>query len=228
VTLEPVSTGCHAVRVDDTPPVPPRGRKQRDGLLLLGAILAFMWLIEVINTLDSNRLDGDGLHARDVGRAWGILTAPFIHASFQHLLANSIALVFMGVIIALRGAQLLARVTVFVIVLGGIGVWLISPSHETVAGQVQPVVTIGASGLVFGYAAYLFARGFFERSLLDLFAGLVVGLVWGTTLLSSLEPHGGISWQAHACGGIAGVLAAYAFSDRRRAQRSASTTVAGT
>jgi membrane associated rhomboid family serine protease len=195
-------------------------------LLLLGAIVAFMWLLEVINTLDSNHLDGDGLHARDVGRAWGILTAPFIHASFQHLLANSIALVFMGVIIALRGAQLLAKVTVFVIVVSGIGVWLISPSHATVAGQVTPVVTIGASGLVFGYAAYLFARGFFERSLLDLFAGLVVGLVWGSTLLSSLEPHFGISWQAHACGAIAGVLAAYAFSDRRRAQRSADAAVA--
>jgi membrane associated rhomboid family serine protease len=213
---------------DAAPPVPLRGKKQRDGLLLLGSILAFMWLVEVINTLDSNRLDGDGLHARDVGRAWGILTSPFIHASFQHLLANSIALVFMGVIIALRGATLLARVTVFVIVVGGIGVWLISPSNATVAGHVVPVVTIGASGLVFGYATYLFARGFFERSLLDLLAGLIVGVVWGSALLSSLVPHVGISWQAHACGAVAGVLAAYAFSDRRRARHSESVVAAGT
>jgi membrane associated rhomboid family serine protease len=212
--------------MDSTAPAAARYRKQRDGLLLLGAMVAFMWLVEVFNTLDSNRLDGDGLRARDVGHAWGILTAPFIHASFQHLFANTIALVFMGVVIALRGARLLARVTLFVIVVSGLGVWLISPSQETAGGHLVPVVTIGASGLVFGYAAYLFARGFFERSLLDLFAGLVVGLVWGSALLSSLVPHYGISWQAHVCGAIAGVLAAYAFSDRRRARRTAATVAA--
>jgi membrane associated rhomboid family serine protease len=212
--------------MDSTVPVSVRYRKQRDGLLLLGALVAFMWLVEVFNTLDSNRLDSDGLRARDVGHAWGILTAPFIHASFQHLFANTIALAFMGVIIALRGARLLARVTLFVIVVSGLGVWLISPSQAAVAGHIVPVVTIGASGLVFGYAAYLFARGFFERSLLDLFAGLVVGLVWGSALLSSLVPHYGISWQAHVCGAIAGVLAAYAFSDRRRARRTSATVAA--
>ena len=198
-----------------------RWQSQREGLALLGVIVGVMWMVEVINTLDSNRLDGDGLHARDVGRAWGILTAPFIHASFQHLIANSLPLVFMGAIIALRGARLLARVTLFVIVVGGIGTWLISPSHETIAGQTSSVVTIGASGLVFGYAAYLVARGFFERSLLDLFVGLVVGVVWGGALISSVVPHYGISWQAHVCGAIAGLLAAYAFSDRRRALRAA-------
>ena len=200
------------------------GRTQRDGLLLLLGLVAFMWVVEVINTLDSNHLDGDGLHPRDVGRFWGILTAPFIHASFQHLIDNTVPLVFIGAIIALRGARLLARVTLFVIVIGGIGVWLIAPSHTTIAGQVDPVVTIGASGVVFGYATYLFARGFFERSLLDLLAGLVVGVVWGAALVSSLVPHTGVSWQAHACGAVAGVLAAWAFSDRRRAASSASLT----
>jgi membrane associated rhomboid family serine protease len=198
-----------------------RGRRQRDGLIVLVSIVALMWLIEVINTLDGNRLDGDGLYARNIGRAWGILTEPFIHASFQHLIANSIPLLFIGAFIALRGVKLLLKVTLFVIVVGGVGVWLISPSQTTVGGQVEPVVTIGASGLVFGYAGYLFARGFFERSILDLVIGLLVGAVWGSVLLSSLVPHFGVSWQAHACGALAGVLAAYAFSDRRRERESA-------
>ncbi len=105
--------------------------------------------------------------------------------------------------------------------------WLIAPSHTTIGGTVEPVVTIGASGVVFGYATYLFARGFFERSLLDLLAGLVVGVVWGAALVSSLVPHTGVSWQAHACGAIAGVLAAWAFSDRRRASSSATPATAG-
>ena len=45
------------------------------------------------------------------GRLWGIFTAPFLHASFQHLIANTIPFVFMGVIIALHGAKRLALVT---------------------------------------------------------------------------------------------------------------------
>ena len=178
--------------------------------MLLGAIVGLMFLIEAVNSLDSNRLDGDGIYARNVSRFWGILTAPFIHASWQHLLANTVPFVFLGMIIAVRGAARLAGVTGFVILLGGIGTWLISPSAHHLD-------TIGASGVVFGYATYLLTRGFFDRSILELLIGVVVGVIWGAVLLGSLVPHQGVSWQAHLCGGIAGVLVAWRLShyDRR-------------
>ncbi len=193
-----------------------KGRRQREGLTLLAGIVAFMWVVEVINTLDSNRLDSDGLYPRDLERFWGILTFPFLHASFQHLIDNTVPFAFMGAIIALRGARHLARVTLFVIVVGGLLTWLVAPSHETIQGHAVPLVTVGASGVVFGYATYLFARGFFERSPLDLVAGLVVGVVWGAALLYSVVPrNNGVSWQGHVCGAIAGVLAAWALSNRR-------------
>ncbi len=176
-----------------------RGDTQRQGIGLLVGIVAVMWVIEVINTLDSNNLDNDGIWARNVGRFWGILTAPFIHASFQHLIDNTIPFVFMGLIIALAGAARLAVVTAIVIVIGGIGTWLVSPGG---------IPTIGASGVVFGYATYLFARGFFDRSALELLTGLIVGLIWGAALLASVVPHPGVSWQGHVCGAIGGVVAA--------------------
>lgn len=195
-----------------------KGRKQRQGLALLAGIVAFMWIIEAINTLDSNRLDNDGLYPRDIERFWGILTFPFLHASFQHLTDNTLPFAFMGAIIALRGARHLARVTLFVIVVGGVLTWLVAPSHEIIQGQSKVLVTVGASGVVFGYATYLFTRGFFERSWLDFAAGLVVGVVWGAALVYSIVPrNNGVSWQGHACGAIAGVLAAWALSNRRRA-----------
>jgi membrane associated rhomboid family serine protease len=168
---------------------------------LLAAIVAVMWIVEIINTIDSNRLDQDGIYARSVSHLWGILTAPFIHASFAHLIGNTIPFVFLGLIIALRGAARLALVTAIVIVLGGLGTWLISPAG---------VPTVGASGVVFGYAAYLLARGFFDRSLLEIFTGLVVGVIWGAVLLASLVPHhNGVSWQGHLSGALAGVIAAW-------------------
>jgi membrane associated rhomboid family serine protease len=181
-------------------------RQSIEGLSLLVGIVAIMWIIEVVNSLDSYRLDADGgLMPRDVDRVWAIFTSPFLHASWQHLIDNTIPFVFMGVIIALRGATRLALVTLIVIVVGGLGTWLIAPAGTE---------TVGASGVVFGYATYLFTRGLFERSVLQIFTGVIVGVVWGGALVSSVVPHAGISWQAHVCGAIGGVIAAWLLAGR--------------
>jgi len=199
-------------------PVTPReGETQREGIQLLVAIVAIMWLVEVVNALDSQRLDGDGIYPRSVGHLWGIFTAPFLHVGFPHLIDNTIPLVVMGAIIALRGAARLAILTLIVIVIGGLGTWLIGPSHS---------VTVGASGLVFGYASYLLARGFFDHSRLELLIGAVVAVIWGGALLSSLVPHYGVSWQGHVSGAIGGVVAAWWLAQRDAAKRSPGTAVA--
>jgi membrane associated rhomboid family serine protease len=195
------------VSATSTPPVPARrGQTQREGLALLAGIVGLMWIVEVINTLDSNGLDSDGIYGRSIDHLWGIITTPFIHASFAHLIGNTIPFVFMGFFIALQGAKRLAQVTLIVIVVGGIGTWLVAPSN---------IPTIGASGVVFGYAGYLFARGFFDRSLSELAIGLLVGVVWGLALVSSLVPHAGISWQGHLFGLVGGVVAASVFRRER-------------
>ena len=69
-------------------------------------------------------------------------------------------------------------------------------------------VHIGASGIVFGYAGYLVARGVFSRSAGQIALGVVVLVVWGTTLLRGLVPETGISWQGHLFGAVGGVIAA--------------------
>lgn len=201
-----MSTGTPTSTPQPGSPAPrQKGELQIQGLTLLITIVGVMWLVEVINTLDSNGLNSDGLYARSISHLWGIITAPFLHASFQHLFDNTIPLLFMGVIIALRGAVRLALVTAIVIVLGGFGTWLIAPAGT---------VTVGASGLVFGYATYLLTRGVFDRSVLELAVGALVGVVWGSVLLTSLVPHYGVSWQAHLCGGIAGVVAAWILREK--------------
>jgi membrane associated rhomboid family serine protease len=190
-----------------------KAQTQREGITLLVGIVALMWFIEIINSFDSNKLAHDGIYPRDFGRLWGILTAPFLHVSFAHLISNTVPFVFMGLIIALRGAARVAIVTLIVIIVGGLGTWLIAPSGTD---------TVGASGVVFGYAAYLLTRGFFTRSALELLTGALVGAVWGGALLTSLVPHYGISWQGHVCGAIGGVVAAWLLAGDRAARGRAS------
>jgi membrane associated rhomboid family serine protease len=186
-------------------------RQSAEGIALLVGIVAIMWIIEAVNSLDHYALDNEGgLIPRDVDRVWAIFTSPFLHAGWPHLIDNTIPFVFMGVIIALRGAARLALVTLIVIVVGGLGTWLIAPADTQ---------TVGASGVVFGYATYLFTRGLFERSLVQILTGVIVGVVWGGALVSSVVPHAGVSWQAHVCGAIGGVIAAWLLAGRRQAAR---------
>jgi membrane associated rhomboid family serine protease len=189
----------------------PRSRQPAEGLVLLAAIVVLMWLIEVVNSLSGNALDRDGaIYPRELAHVWAIFTAPFLHFGFPHLIDNTIPFVFMGVFIALRGAARLGLVTVIVIVVGGLGTWLVAPAHTE---------TVGASGVVFGYATYLFTRGLFDRSLLEIGMGLIVGVVWGGALLSSIVPHQGISWQGHVSGAVGGVVAAWLLASRRERSR---------
>ncbi|HEY3772111.1 MAG TPA: rhomboid family intramembrane serine protease [Solirubrobacteraceae bacterium] len=188
-------------------------RDARSGLTLLLGMVVLMWIVEAVNAVDHRGLSNEaGIWPRNLDHMWAIFTAPFLHENFYpHLFDNTIPLVFMGVIIALRGARRLALVTLIVIVVSGIGTWLISPSASD---------TFGASGLVFGYATYLLARGIFNRNLLEIGVGLVVGVVWGGVLVASVVPHAGVSWQDHVCGGVGGVIAAWLLSaPRGRAPR---------
>jgi membrane associated rhomboid family serine protease len=177
------------------------------GLKLLVGLVGLMWLSEVVDTVTHGALDQYGIISRDPRGLIGILTAPFLHLGFGHLISNTLPLVTLGVLIAVSGAARLFAVTAIVTVIGGFGTWLVSPPNT---------ITIGASGLVFGYASYLILRGLFNRRLGQVLLGIVVVMVWGSALLGGLLPQDGISWQGHLFGGIAGVLAAWVLSDDKQ------------
>lgn len=176
------------------------------GLLLVGAMLVVMWLVEVVNALDHYSLDRFGIRPRDADGLDGIVFSPFLHASWPHLIGNTVPFVVLGGVIALSGLVRVAAVTALVAFVGGLGTWLVASSNS---------VHIGASGVVFGYAGYLVARGLFTRSPMHLAVGAVVAAIWGTTLVSGLVPHDGISWQGHLFGAVGGLIAARVLTPTR-------------
>ena len=187
------------------------GRGSRtDGFLLVGILAAVMWVSEVVDQLADNRLDRYGIVARQVDGLDGIVFSPFLHGSFGHLIGNTVPFLLLGAVIAFNGAARVALVTLIVAGLGGLGTWLIAPENS---------ITIGASGVVMGYATYLIARGIFSRRLVELVLGGVVAVLWGGMVLGSLVPRDGVSWQAHLCGGIAGVVAAWLLTKDRAQER---------
>lgn len=184
-----------------------RRSSRYDGIRVLAALIAVMWVSEIVDVAAGNSLDQYGIEPRDADGLIGIVTAPFLHLGFGHLISNTIPLVTMGLAIALAGAVRVIAVTAIVAAVSGVGTWIAAPENS---------VTIGASGVVFGYATYLVSRGVFTRRLVDLGVGLVVIVFWGGALLGGLLPEQGISWQGHLFGAIGGVVAARLVGAQRR------------
>jgi membrane associated rhomboid family serine protease len=177
------------------------------GVVVL-AMAAVMWIVEAVDQIAGGRLDAYGIEPRETDGLDGVVWAPFLHAGFDHLIGNTIPFLVLGLAIAFGGAMRVAVVTVIVALVGGLGTWLVAPSNT---------VHIGASGIVFGYAAYLVARGAYSRSAAQIGIGLIVLAVWGTTLLRGLVPEDGISWHGHFFGAVGGIVAAWLL--HRRASR---------
>lgn len=178
------------------------------GFRVVLALAALMWVGEIADSLADHRLDRYGIEPRDGDGLIGVVAAPFLHAGFGHLVSNTVPFLLMGFAIAFKGAARVLAVTVIVGAVSGVGTWLVAPDDT---------LHVGASGVVFGYATYLLSRGFFDRDVLELAIGLVVGAIWGTALVGGLLPQEGISWQGHLFGAIGGVVAARALARRRSA-----------
>lgn len=193
-------------------PTRSRGVVQRDprtnGLMLVAAMVVLMWIVEVIDAVADQRLDQFGIVPRQVDGLDGIVFSPFLHSGFGHLIANTVPFLILGAVIALNGAVRVLQVTVIVGLVAGIGVWLFAGSNT---------ITVGASGIVMGYATYLISRGVFSRRAFELIVGVVIAVVWGGMVLTSLTPTEGVSWQAHLFGAIGGVVAAWLLTADRPA-----------
>jgi membrane associated rhomboid family serine protease len=174
-------------------------RQELHGILLfVGSIWAVFLLTRVFPSLDNF-----GIVPRTLQGLVGIGAAPFLHANWHHLFANTIPLVFLLALLA--GSQARSwEIVVAVALLGGLLLWLVGPQGDA----------IGASGLIFGLIAFMIVAGILERRTVPLLVTLVVGFLYGGTLLWGILPHGDpqVSWQGHLSGAIAGVAVAYALA----------------
>jgi len=178
-------------------------------LLLLAAMVAAMWIVELIDHSLDGSLDRLGIEPKRLEGLLGLPFAPFLHTGPSHLAANTLPLLVLGSIIALGGLRVFVIVTLTCGLLAGLGTW---------ATADEGTIHIGASGIVFGYASYLMVRGLYTRRALDMLVGVIVLAIYGATMLVSFEARPGVSWQAHLFGAMGGVLAA-ALIDRDQERR---------
>jgi len=180
-----------------------RGDRAQAAAKLMVGWVALLWLLEVVDVVSGHALDGLGITPRTPSELIDIVPAAFIHFGFAHVASNTVPLLVLGFLAALGGLRRFAAVCALIIVADGLGVWLISPAHSN---------TAGASGLIFGLFGFLLVSGFIERRPLGILVGVLIGAVWGGSILMGLAPtQTGVSWQGHLLGLVSGVAAAFLF-----------------
>ncbi|WJY72261.1 rhomboid family intramembrane serine protease [Corynebacterium auriscanis] len=164
------------------------------------SFLAIIWIIQFINFLSGMRLTAYGIHPLTPEGLVGIILAPFLHADFGHLMANSSIALIVVFLVALSGRRVLWLSSIVIALVAGIGTWLFGGSGT---------VHIGASGVIFGWLTFLIVRGLFTRQLLQILLGGVVLFSYGSVLWGVLPTTPGVSWQGHLFGAIGGLVAAW-------------------
>ncbi len=199
-------------------PQPRKAPAWKVGGATILSFVALLYLIELIDQLSRHSLDRNGIRPLEADGLWGIIFAPLLHGSWQHLAANTVPALVLGFLVTLTGMARFVWATAVIWIVGGFGTWLIGD----VGGCPIPTNHIGASGLIFGWLTFLLVFGWFTRHIWQIVTGIVVlfvygGVLWGA--VPELNRCGGVSWQGHLCGAIAGVLAAYWLSGPERKAR---------
>lgn len=191
------------------------------GGVTIVSFVVLLYVIEIFDSLSGHHLDDNGIRPLETDGLMGIIFAPLLHANWDHLIANTIPALILGFLMTLAGLSRFIFATAIIWILGGFGTWLIGNvgAHCPYVGARCELNHIGASGLIFGWLAFLIVYGFFTRKVWEIVVGVVVLFVYGGVLLGVLPGTPGVSWQGHLSGAVAGVIAAYLLSGPERKAR---------
>jgi membrane associated rhomboid family serine protease len=178
-------------------------REEIDGVL---AFVGTIWAVYLVSQFRP-AIDHYGVVPRHLRGLLGIPAMPFLHANLHHLISNTIPLLVLLILLAGSRARSW-EVVALIVLLGGLLLWIFG----------RPAVHIGASGLVSGLTLFLILSGFLEQRLIPLLVAVLVGFLYGGSLILGVIPHFGsnISWDGHMCGAVAGGLVAYGLAPGRR------------
>lgn len=182
----------------------------RNALLISATSVIIIWLIWGINELLGIDPGVGGIYPRKWDRLWSIFTAPFFHAEgWKHISSNTAPLFVLTAAIWYLYKPIALKVSLMIYVFTGLWVW----------ASARPAFHIGASGVIYGYAFFVFFSGVFRKDTRAIALALVVALLYGSLLWGIFPGMPGVSWESHLFGGVAGTLAAYWYRKKGLEQR---------
>jgi membrane associated rhomboid family serine protease len=173
----------------------------RQAVFTVLAFILTLWMIELADAGFELHLSRLGVYPRELNGLWGILFAPLIHGTWQHLISNSVALAILGVVLLYGYPRSAIHALLFVYLGSGLGVWLFARSSYH----------FGASGLSHGMMFFIFVSGILRRDKLSIALSMIVFFLYGGMVWTIFPQQPGISYESHFFGAVTGILAAFMF-----------------
>lgn len=160
-------------------------------------MLALMWVLYFIDFLLFD-MSHWGIYPRSLQGGFGIISAPWLHHGLYHLISNSIPFVILCALVQWQTPGHFWRVTGIIVIGGGLGTWLFGSAGYH----------LGASGLIFGYWAFLITSAYYHRTFKSIAIAVITLFLYGGLVFSLLDLRTHISWTGHLFGALAGFCAA--------------------
>jgi membrane associated rhomboid family serine protease len=166
-------------------------------ILIPGIFVFVMWLVKIIEVLFEIDFSFLGIYPLEVKGLPGIFFSPFIHEDFRHLFNNSVPLFLLATAVFYFYSEVALKVLVWTLLLTGILVWF--------GGR--EAWHIGASGLVYGLASFLFFSGIIRRYFRLIALSLLVVFLYGSMVWGMMpELYKNVSWESHMLGFFSGII----------------------
>ncbi|MCS6833016.1 MAG: rhomboid family intramembrane serine protease [Flammeovirgaceae bacterium] len=162
-------------------------------------IVSLFWFILLLEKATDSTFSTWGIFPRSLRGLIGIFLSPFLHGSFSHLFSNSMSFLILGTSTILFYPQIAKKVYLYIYFFTGIGVWLFA----------RPNYHIGASGIIYGLASFLFFSGIFRKDMQSWAIAISVALIFNGMIYGVFPQKQGISWESHLIGGLVGAACAY-------------------
>jgi membrane associated rhomboid family serine protease len=165
------------------------------------SFILILWIIKLAEVITGISLANFGLYPHKISGLVGIIAAPLLHASFSHLISNSIPILLLSGGIIYFYPQSAFKVFALNYLVPGIFVWFFG----------RPAYHIGASGLIYGFVSFLFFSGIIRRDNRSIALALIVTFLYGGIIWGVLPIDAEISWEYHLFGALTGIYCAILF-----------------
>ncbi|MFA8344000.1 MAG: rhomboid family intramembrane serine protease [Rhodothermaceae bacterium] len=166
-------------------------------------LLSIMWILKLAEILFNHKFSYLGILPREVSGIKGILFSPFLHGDLNHLISNTFPFLILNTSLFYFYRKNSVQIFIFSQVLAGILLWIFG----------RESYHIGASGLIYSFAAFFFFNGIFYRNIKAITLSLVTIFLYGGLAAGLLPVDEKISWEGHLFGAVSGLLSVFFFSN---------------
>lgn len=172
-----------------------------NSIIVPSRMVFLMWLLFFIQLKFEFSLLHLGIMPRTLQGTIGILTSPFIHLTYYHIISNTLPLLVLGSMLFFFYPQISKQVFWRCFIFTNILVWIFG----------RPAYHIGASGLIYAMAGFLILSGFFRKDFRSLLIAVIVVLTYGSIFMNLISDSPTVSWEAHILGVITGGVTAFQY-----------------